>query len=187
MDDKDKTESRLIAELKELQRRLDQLAGRSDVAGAARDAIERARSEDTLQISEERFRTLCRGSPVPMLLFQWQNDDLVLIDCNASTISSSKGRMSELLGSGVKHIFADEPEVPPRLHACYAGRTSIQLEICHQFWETDELLYTSVFAAFIPPDLLVIQAQDITKFRELEAELLKANELLREERPRQWK
>jgi hypothetical protein len=182
MDDKSKTKAQLIAELRELRQRPDRLVGHRDVTDAAEESIERARSEDALLTGDERFLALFRGSPVPMLLFQWQNDDLMLIDCNASADLASQGRIARMVGSAAKHVFRDEPEFLGRLYECYDGGAPSHLEYRHQLWDTDTLVYVSVFAAFVPPDLLVIQAQDVTKFRELEAELLNANESLREER-----
>ena len=152
------------------------------VLAVTEDITQRKRDEEALRMSEERFRALYNGSPLPTVLFQWKDGDLELINCNEATISASHSTLPNLIGNTAKHVFSQEPEFLESLYECFHKQTSVDLEYSHQLWNSDKWLYVLVFAAFIPPDLLLIQAQDITERKQMEEALLSANELLAQER-----
>jgi len=146
------------------------------------DITQRKRDEEALRMSEERFRAIYNGSPLPMVLFQWKDGDLELVDYNKATDVAFFPRMPKLVGSTAKHLLAQEPEFLESLYECFHKQTAVALDYCHQMWNSDVRLYVSVFAAFIPPDLLLIQAQDISERKQMEEELHSTNELLAQER-----
>ncbi|MCX6831751.1 MAG: PAS domain S-box protein [candidate division Zixibacteria bacterium] len=152
------------------------------VLAVTEDITQRKLDEEALRMSEERFRALYNGSPLPTVLFQWRDGDLQLVNCNEATTLASHGTLPNLIGSTAKHIFSREPEFLERLYECFHKQTSVDLEYSHQLWNSDKRLYVLVFAAFIPPDLLLIQAQDISERKQMEGALLSANELLAQER-----
>gem|GEM_PF-2412923 len=146
------------------------------------DITQRKLDEEALRLSEERFRALYNGSPLPMILFQWKDGDLELVGCNEATDVASLGRLPKLMGSTAKHIFVQEREFLESLYECFRKQTAVDLDYCHQLWDSEKQLYVSVFAAFIPPDLLLLQAQDITERKQMEEALRSSNELLAQER-----
>jgi PAS domain S-box-containing protein len=152
------------------------------VIAVAEDITQRKTDEEALRISEERFRALYDGSPLPTVLFQWKDDDLQLVSCNQATALASHGTFPNLVGTTAKYILSQEPESLETLYECFHKRTSVNLDYCHQLWNSDERLHLSVFAAFVPPDLLLIQAQDISERKQMEEALRSANELLAQER-----
>jgi DNA-binding CsgD family transcriptional regulator len=146
------------------------------------DITKRKRDENALRMSEERFRALFRSSPLPMILFQWRNDDLVLVDGNEAATAASKGELPNLMGTPAKHIFSREPEFLNEIYDCFKRRTSGNLEYSHQFWNSDDRIFVNIYATFIPPDLFLIQAEDVTDRKHMEGELRTANEQLEADR-----
>jgi PAS domain S-box-containing protein len=146
------------------------------------DITQRKRDEEALRMSEERFRALYNGSPLPMALFQWKDGDLQLVNCNEATNSISHRTLPNLVGSPAKNILSQEPEFLETIYECFHKQTAVNVDYSHQLWNSDEQLCVSVFAAFIPPDLLLIQSQDITERRRMEEALRSTNELLAQER-----
>ncbi len=138
------------------------------------DITQRKHAESALKMSEERFRALFKGSPLPMVLFQWRMGDLVLIDTNDATNSVTEGKLAQLTGETAKHIFQTDQEFLNELYECFSHQSTISREVRHQFWGTDHELRLSVFCSFVPPDLMLIQAEDITERKRMEERLLSA-------------
>lgn len=146
------------------------------------DITQRKHDEEAVRLSEERFRAIYEGSPLPMVLFQWRGDDLVLIGCNEATNIASEGRFANLINSPAALVLRDEPETLELLRDCYRKRTSLKAEYDHVLWGTDRGLSVLASIAFIPPDLVLIQAQDMTERKKMEQELRAANQQLELER-----
>jgi PAS domain S-box-containing protein len=146
------------------------------------DITQRKHDEEALKMSEERFRALYNGSPLPMILFQWKDGDLQLINCNEATALASHRALPTLIGKTAKYILSQEPESLEILYECFRKQTSVHLDYTHKFWNSDEVVSVSVFASFVPPDLLLLQAQDISERKQMEEALRSANESLALER-----
>lgn len=146
------------------------------------DITQRKRDEEALKMSEERFRALYEGSPLPMVLFQWKNDDLELVSCNKAWNPSTMGTLPNLIGSPARTVLVGDPEFLESLYECFHKQTSTTLELCHRIWNTNRMMHLTVFAAYVPPDLLLIQAQDISERKAMEETLRSTNELLARER-----
>jgi PAS domain S-box-containing protein len=152
------------------------------VIALAEDITQRKLDEEALRTSEERFRALYDGSPLPTILFQWKDDDLQLVSCNQATTLASHGTFPNLVGKTAKYILSQEPESLETLYECFHKQTSVNLDYCHQLWNSGLRLQLSIYATFVPPDLLLIQAQDISDRKQMEEALRSANELLAQER-----
>jgi len=132
------------------------------------EIAERERAEEALQKSEECFKTLYKGIPIPTYIWQMQDEDLVFIDYNDAAEFITNGAVKKFLGQKANMMYRDNPKIITDLITCYETRKTIQKEMQYQFRLTDQERALSVSYVFVPPDLIMVHTEDITERKRAE-------------------
>ncbi|HEY3059911.1 MAG TPA: EAL domain-containing protein [Chloroflexota bacterium] len=127
------------------------------------------RDVSALRLSEERFRAQYRNLPVPTYSWQCRADALILVDYNTAAELSTNGRVADMLGRRSDEMYQNRPDIQADLQRCLREQRSIRREMAYHFGAVERLL--DVTYAYVPPDLVMVHAEDITERKRAEAML----------------
>jgi PAS domain S-box-containing protein len=148
---------------------------------SAKDQLERlvqVRTQRLLQ-REHQLHAQYQGIPIPVLTWQRQNDDFVLIDYNDANAQLTQGKIKEYLNVTARTFFQGKPEMVQDLERCYTQQTTFKRERFYTFVTTGETKYLALTFNYTPPDLVLIHSEDITERRALESALQASEERYR--------
>lgn len=155
------------------------------------DELEERVSERTreLRLSEEKLRIQFNGIPVPTYIWQWKDEDFILINHNYAAEAITRGGIAQFIGRTASEMYeATMPEILTDLNKCRYTKDLHKREMSYRFMSTGEDRYLGVTYAFVPPDLIVVHTEDITQRKRSEEALKRGRDLLEvqvEERTRE--
>jgi len=134
-----------------------------------------SRLEKILLKSREGIKELFNGIPMPTYIWQFIDEDLILLDFNRAAEEFTQGNMANYLGIKAKDLYKDRPDIVEDLYTCLKEKKTIFREMDNEYQAVDERKYLSVKYGFIPPDLVLVHTEDITEKKELEDKNFKNN------------
>lgn len=144
------------------------------LCGIARDISERKKAEQKLKESEEKFKMLYKGIPIPTYTWQKENDDLILIDYNIASEKITDGKIQNYLGIKASELYKDQPVILEELYRCIKYRVNISREIFYYYQSINKKKYLLTNYGFVPPDLVLVHTEDITDKKIAEEKLRKS-------------
>lgn len=122
-----------------------------------------SRSERNLRDEQRRVRAQYKAIPIPAYTWQMRDGDLVLTDYNDAARSFTRGRIIEWVGSRVREMYSERPDIVEAMHRCINERSSDEREIDYRMLTTGEQKRLAAKYAFVPPDSVVVLTEDITE------------------------
>lgn len=155
--------------------------GERAILASFSDVTRRKEAEQALQAKEEQSRTQFLGIPIPTYTWRREDGDFVLVDYNDAAMEHSGGHVASLTGARASEILAGRPDIIADFERCFEERSSFEREIP----DTVEMpgrgeSIISLKCAFVPPDLVMVHAEDITERKRVEGELARYRERLEE-------
>jgi PAS domain S-box-containing protein len=152
---------------------------------AANEALEkqiadRKRIEKTLRQSRTRLKAQYKGIPMPTYSWQKAGHNFILVDYNDAAERDSQGRIADFVGKPANEVFADNKEIRADFERCFQRKTMVKREAPYQLVTTGENKHFVTTYNFVPPNLVVVHIEDITKYRQIEEELKEHQEQLEE-------
>ncbi|MDQ6671641.1 MAG: EAL domain-containing protein [Chloroflexota bacterium] len=136
------------------------------------DITERRAADLALRRNEERFRLQYRVSPIPTYCFRRLDQDFVLEDNNAAAdeLTGVQLGAGDLRGKLATSVLRNIEGMQADVERCWAERTSTRREVRVQV-PGGGALDLDVSLAFVPPDLIMLHARDITASKALQQAL----------------
>ena len=141
--------------------------------GTVEDITERKRAEEALLASGAQLKALYQGSPIPTFTWQKKGETFQLVDYNQAAKVATKEEVTKHLGKDVDEIYQNRPEILENMHQCFTEKKIIQREFQSRYFMPGRTVVVTY--AFVPPDLIMFHAQDITD-RKLAEDKLKESE-----------
>jgi PAS domain S-box-containing protein len=140
--------------------------GPIDIIPTDRAALAESKSaEIELKKSEERLKAIFKGFPIPSYLWQYVEDDFILVDHNDAAELFTKGLIKKFLDKRFSKIYENSPnkqDIESDLLKCSSEKKSIVREMPYKLRSSDEIKQLKVCYVFLPPDLILVHAEDIT-------------------------
>lgn len=132
------------------------------------EIAERLKIEQALRESEARFKAQYRAIPIPTYTWQKKGDHFVFIDYNDPAEHLGDGQLTNLLGVTAETFYGEtRPDIIADMQACFENQTAITREMDYGLVSGSKRVH-NVKYAFVPPDLIMIHADDITDKKALE-------------------
>lgn len=143
------------------------------------DITERRRAEEKLKENEERFRAQYKGSPIPTYSWRSVGGDFVLIDHNYAAYEFTRGGIVDLIGTKATELYSDAPEFLRLMRRSFEERTKLTRAMPWVLLTTGEDKHLIISFAFVPPDLVLVHTEDVTKRVRSEHKLKESEERFR--------
>lgn len=129
----------------------------------------RTRAEQALRESEKRFKNLYQESPIPTFTWQEHGEDFILVDFNRAALRLSGGNVAGRLGSSAREMYADDPQILEDMNLCRREQSVLSRDLVSRHFAPGRIL--SVHYAPIPPDMVIVHAEDQTERKRAEEEI----------------
>jgi len=146
--------------------------------GIAVDATERQRTREELEHSRERFRAQYKGLPIPTYTWRREDEDFVLVDYNDASYRFTEGRIADLLGAHASDFHGHGEKFLAELREGLVATGSFHREIDFPMPSTGQTKRLAITYVHVPPNLLMVHAEDVTARRQIETGLRFQAELL---------
>jgi PAS domain S-box-containing protein len=130
--------------------------------------------EGALRESEQRSRALFQNMPLPSYYWRRSGENFVLVDCNAAADAVTNGNARKTLGTTLTALYPDRPDIVEDISRCFTEKVTIKREMAYTFTSTEQDQVLAVTYAFAPPDLVIVQTEDISDRKILETQMAEA-------------
>ena len=136
-----------------------------------RDITDNMLTLKALRESQDRINAQFDGIPIPTYVWQYKGDDFHLINYNKAAESMTNNSIKKYIGIRLHDMYARSPDIIADFHNCFKAKTAITREMIYTLISTGEDKYLNVRYVFVPPDLIMVHTEDITKRKEAEKDL----------------
>ncbi|MFX1258051.1 MAG: PAS domain S-box protein, partial [Promethearchaeota archaeon] len=130
--------------------------------------------------SEQKFKILFKNLFIPSFIWQKVNDDFFLIDFNIAAEELTEGKIKKLLKIKASKLFKENPDIFNDLNRCVNDKINFSRELDYVLKTTGETKSFQVKYSYIPPDLVVLYAEDITMQKKNHYQLKESEKKLKE-------
>ncbi|MEE4311620.1 MAG: ATP-binding protein [candidate division KSB1 bacterium] len=134
--------------------------------------------QTTKTYTRNQVSDLYKKSPIPTYLWQFKNDDFILVDYNEAANRMTRGGVEKFIGKRARDYHQDDPIILEELDTCFSKKTAFTREMPYYFRTLDETKHLSVTYSFIPDDIVLVHTEDITVRKNAEMESKKYSTIL---------
>jgi signal transduction histidine kinase len=132
------------------------------------------------KLTGENYKKFFKVLPTPIYIWRKVKEDLILMDYNEAADTIVNGKMNEFLGIKASEMYKDRRDILNDLYSCADGEVIPSREMLY-YYKTLEIKKTlNVSYSCIPPDLVFVHTDDITKQKAAEQSFKESDENYRD-------
>jgi EAL domain-containing protein (putative c-di-GMP-specific phosphodiesterase class I) len=128
---------------------------------------------------DDRLQAQYDGIPVPCYTWRAEHGEFVLERANRAAFEMSRGEIGDLLGRRARELYAGQPQIVAELERCLHDRRTLRREMDHRLASTGAQRRLDVSYVYVPPDRVMVHADDVTERRAQERRLRESEERFR--------
>lgn len=132
---------------------------------------ERERLTEITRQGRERLRLQYNGIPLPTYTWQRVGRDFVLIDYNDAASKAIDGRIIDFMGKKASDMFAGKSHILEDFKRCFITKKTISREGPYELLTTGENKYFITTYIPVPPNIVMVHMEDITRYKQTELKL----------------
>ncbi|MBB4285253.1 PAS domain-containing sensor histidine kinase [Roseospira goensis] len=148
------------------------------IVGVVQDVTVQARALDALAAGEVRFRRLFDNLPLFLALWRRDGDDFVLTDVNRASEELTGGQAHASLGRRLSAFYADLPWMRDMVWRSHTKGLVEATESLYPLRATGEVRHFALKVVPVPPDMVLVIAEDIGQRKRAEQRLRETATLL---------
>ncbi len=106
---------------------------------------------------------------MPSYIWQAIETDFLLIEVNAAAVRFSGEKIKDFIGSKASELYKEEPEILKDIEKCYNSQNSFERELDYRLRTSSVHKVINVRYSFASPNLILVQVEEITNRKEMEA------------------
>ena len=146
-------------------------SGADKFLSIVRNITEQRLFRKALAESEKRFEAQYRNNPVPIYVWSKTGDDFVLVDYNSAAAAAENGAAETLLGIKASEQYAEYPVIFEGFNKCYHEKKTLEIELPYFPSKLREEKFIYLTYVFIPSNMVMLHAQDLTQHKRALKEL----------------
>ena len=117
-----------------------------------------------VRASQQRFKALYKGAPVPAHTWQASSEGLVLIDYNHAAARLTGGKVANALGTTASDYYLNDQLVARHMARCLVAHVVVERDIVSVDPATPgQERHLHLTMVPVPPDLVVVHTEDVTE------------------------
>ena len=129
--------------------------------------------DKNIELDNESFKSIYMSTPIPSYIWKKEDNDFYLANFNKALSILSKGKIDSYLGKRLSSIFDKDSMISIDIHNCFNNKLNYCKEIKYAFEPLVKNKTFIVTYVYIPPDLVIVFTEDITKKKIIEKTLRK--------------
>jgi PAS domain S-box-containing protein len=125
---------------------------------------------------EKNIKFFFDGIPTPSYVWQEKNKDFVLVYYNKAADKVTNGKIKDLLHKKASEIHEDRLDIIEALNQCFQEKKNIYKKFEYIMKTTGEEVYIFLMMQFLPPNLIIVHINDITRWKLMEKKLMDSEE-----------
>ncbi|MFQ5575372.1 MAG: GAF domain-containing protein [Anaerolineae bacterium] len=114
--------------------------------------------------------TLDMNDAIPCYTWQHIDGNFVLVGHNRAAEAITRRQIKKFLGWKLTDLHQNTPDIVADIMRAFAKQTTIRRQMNYHFQSTGQERYLDVNYAYCPPDLVLVQTEDITERKQTEFE-----------------
>ncbi len=129
----------------------------------------------------EIYRTFFKSIPIPTYIWKYHDKDFELLDYNQAANLFADEKMEGFLGRKLTELYKKRQDIIEDVFNCFENKLDLSKEMRYFYKTSGMFRNLYVIYKYIPPDIILVSTEDITKQEEVKnnlrtAKLLKESE-----------
>jgi PAS domain S-box-containing protein len=130
----------------------------------------RPQNEDEIRLLKKRYQALFDHNPLQIYAWQRRDGDFFLVECNEAADLASQGKAKDFIGQSARTMYWDQPRIVEDIVKCYTTKAPVRRSFAYKTRTGGDRVELDVGYSFVPPDLVLMQIQDVTERKQAENE-----------------